>query len=62
MKRIVISMMAGLLMIAGCTKEAAPQFQENDYLVIKAECGTLTKTDMVKGESSWEAGDVITVV
>ena len=62
MKRIVISMMAGLLMIVGCTKEAEPQFQNNDYLVIKAECGTLTKTDMVKGESSWEAGDVITVV
>ena len=62
MKRIVISMMAGLLMIAGCTKEVAPQFQNDDYLVIKAECGTMTKTDMVQGESSWEAGDVITVV
>lgn len=62
MNKRILSTMAGLLVLAGCAKEAAPQLQNNDYLVIKAECGTMTKTDMVQGESSWEAGDVITVV
>ena len=56
--------MAGLLVIAGCAKDAAPELSPagSDFLVLKADCAGLTKTDMNEGNSTWEAGDVITVV
>lgn len=56
--------MAGLLVIAGCAKEAAPEHSpaDSDFLVLKADWADLTKTDMNEGNSTWEAGDKITVV
>ena len=56
--------MAGLLVIAGCAKETAPELSPagSDFLVLNAGMADLTKTDMNEGNSTWEAGDVITVV
>ena len=56
--------MAGLLVLAGCAKEAAPEHSpaDSDFLVLKADWADLTKTDMNEGNSTWEAGDKITVV
>ena len=56
--------MAGLLVIAGCAKETAPELSlaGSDFLVLKADVADLTKTDISEGNSTWEAGDVITVV
>ncbi len=56
--------MAGLLVIAGCAKEVAPEHSpaDSDFLVLKADWADLTKTDMNEGNSTWEAGDKITVV
>lgn len=64
MRNKIFSIMAGVLVIAGCAKETAPSNDagHSDYLVIKAECADLTKTDMNLGQSVWEEGDVITVV
>lgn len=63
MRKVLFSIMAGALAIAGCVKDvdqSAP-FQ-SDYLVIEAACAPATKTDMTQGQSAWEAGDKITVV
>ena len=56
--------MAGLLVVAGCAKETAPELSPagTDFLVLKADVADLTKTDISEGNSTWEAGDVITVV
>ena len=56
--------MAGLLVVAGCTKETAPELSPagSDFLVLKADVADLTRTDISEGNSTWEAGDVITVV
>ena len=50
--------------MAGCAKETAPELAPagSDFLVLKAGMADLTKTDMNEGNSTWEAGDVITVV
>lgn len=63
MRKVLFSIMADALAIAGCVKDvdqSAP-FQ-SDYLVIEAACAPATKTDMTQGQSAWEAGDKITVV
>ena len=62
MKNRIYSIMAGLLVVAGCAKEIQPQVAGSDYLVINAECSLQTKTDMSSGHTAWEAGDAITVV
>ena len=56
--------MAGLLVVAGCAKETATELSPagSDFLVLKADVADLTKTDISEGNSTWEAGDVITVV
>ena len=56
--------MAGLLVVAGCAKETAPELSPagSDFLVLKADVADVTKTDISEGNSTWEAGDVITVV
>ena len=56
--------MAGLLVVAGCAKETAPELSTagSDFLVLKADVADLTRTDISEGNSTWEAGDVITVV
>lgn len=56
--------MAGLLVMAGCAKETAPELSPagSDFLVLKADVADLTKTDISEGNSTWEVGDVITVV
>ena len=61
MKNRIFSVMAGLLVIAGCAKETAPEVS-SDFLVIKADCTAMTKTEISQGNSAWEAGDKITVV
>lgn len=64
MRNRIFSIMAGLLVIAGCAKEVAPELSpaDSDFLVLKADWADLTKTDMNEGNSTWEAGDKITVV
>ena len=64
MRNRIFSIMAGLLVIAGCAKEAAPEHSpsDSDFLVLNADWADLTKTDMNEGNSTWEAGDKITVV
>ena len=64
MRNRIFSIMAGLLVIAGCAKEVAPEYSpaDSDFLVLKADWADLTKTDMNEGNSTWEAGDKITVV
>ena len=56
--------MASLLVVAGCAKETAPELSPagSDFLILNAGMADLTKTDMNEGNSTWEAGDVITVV
>ena len=56
--------MAGLLVVAGCAKETAPELSTagSDFLVLKADVADLTRTDISEGNSTWEAGDIITVV
>ena len=61
MKNRIFSMVACLLGIAGCAKETASEVN-SDFLVIKADCAAMTRTDISQGNSSWEAGDKITVV
>ena len=61
MKSRIFSMMAGMLVIAGCAKETAPEVS-SEFLVIKADCAAMTKTEISQGNSAWEAGDKITVV
>ena len=61
MKSRIFSMMAGLLVLAGCAKEAVPEVS-SEFLVIKADCTAMTKTEISQGNSAWEAGDKITVV
>ena len=54
--------MACALAMVGCVKDldqSAPV--QSDYLVIEASCAA-TKTDISAGQSTWEAGDKITVV
>ena len=64
MRNRIFSIMAGLLVMAGCAKETAPELSPagSDFLVLKAGMADLTKTDMNEGNSAWEVGDVITVV
>jgi len=64
MRNRILSIMAGLLVIAGCAKETAPELSPSasDYLVLKADLADFTKTDINEGNSTWEAGDKITVV
>ena len=61
MKSRIFSMMAVLLVLAGCAKEAVPEVS-SEFLVIKADCTAMTKTEISQGNSAWEAGDKITVV
>ena len=55
MRNRIFSIMAGLLVIAGCAKEAAPEHSpaDSDFLVLKADWADLTKTDMNEGNSTW---------
>jgi hypothetical protein len=64
MRNRIFSIMAGLLVVAGCAKETAPELSPagSDFLVLKADVADLTRTDISEGNSTWEAGDVITVV
>ena len=64
MRNRIFSIMAGLLVVAGCAKETAPELSPagSDFLVLKADVADVTKTDISEGNSTWEAGDVITVV
>ena len=64
MRNRIFSIMAGLLVVAGCAKESAPEHSPagSDFLVLKAGMADLTKTDINEGNSTWEAGDIITVV
>ena len=61
MKSRIFSMMAVLLVLAGCAKEAVREVS-SEFLVIKADCAAMTKTEISQGNSAWEAGDKITVV
>lgn len=63
MRNRIFSIMAAALAFAGCAKETGLPIDagHSDYLVIKAECN-MTKTDINTGQSTWDAGDVITVV
>ena len=55
--------MVGVLAMAGCVKDMEqPAPVQSDYLVIEASCAPGTKTDINRGQSTWEAGDKITVV
>ena len=56
--------MAVLLVMAGCAKETTHELSPagSDFLVLNAGMADLTKTDIDEGNSTWEAGDVITVV
>lgn len=53
-----------ILFSAACSQELADvnAISQAKGLVIKADCSTVTKTDIVEGKSTWEAGDEITVV
>ena len=65
MRRFLISLMAIAAVAISCHKEIEPQEKPvptSDYLVIKAECTDVTKTDINAGKSSWEKGDIIEVV
>lgn len=64
MRNRILPILAGLLVMAGCADNIVPErnFDDSDFLVLKAECPTVTRTDMNEGNSTWEAGDVITVV
>ena len=64
MRNRIFSIVAGLFVVAGCAKETAPELAPagSGFLVLKAGMADLTKTDMNEGNSTWEAGDVITVV
>ena len=64
MRNRIFSVIASLLVVAGCAKETAPELSPagSDFLVLKADVADLTKTDISEGNSTWEAGDVITVV
>lgn len=64
MRNRILPILAGLLVFAGCADDIAPErtFDGSDFLVLKAECPAVTRTDMNEGNSTWEAGDVITVV
>lgn len=65
MRRFLISLMAIAAIAISCHKEIEPQEKPvptSDYLVIKAECTDVTKTDINAGKSSWEKGDIIEVV
>lgn len=68
MKKIIYmaAAMVAALTVSSCSKEFAGEINGGetgcDYLVIKASCPELTKTDISSGKTSWEAGDRITVV
>lgn len=64
MRNRILPILAGLLVLAGCADEIVPDrtSEDSDFLVLKAECPAVTRTDMNEGNSTWEAGDVITVV
>lgn len=65
MKKIFLSVLATAAVLAACTNEIEPQINPgstSDFLVISADCLSMTKTDMNEGQSTWEAGDKITVV
>lgn len=68
MKKVLYSILAASLLLAGCAKEnVAPKpsgdlIENASGLVITAVCEDGTKTDINNGKSIWEAGDRITVV
>ena len=64
MRNRILSVMAVLLVMAGCAKETTHELSPagSDFLVLNAGMADLTKTDIDEGNSTWEAGDVITVV
>ena len=65
MKRIFLSLLSIAALCIGCTEEMENQEKpapSSDYLVVKAECAPLTKTDINEGKSTWEKGDVIELV
>ena len=65
MKRL-LSVLAVAAIICGCAREIEPEGSTivpvSKYLVIKADCAPMTKTDINEGKSTWEAGDKITVL
>ena len=64
MRNRILPILAGLFVLAGCAQDIAPEktSDDSDFLVLKAECPAVTRTDMTEGNSTWEAGDKITVV
>ena len=63
--RMTVLFSALFISVLACSRtemdlpESAP---ESRYLVIQGNCGSVTKTDIVEGKSSWDKGDRITVV
>jgi len=66
MKRLLFSILAVAAILCGCAREIEPEGSTmvpvSKYLVIKADCTPMTKTDINEGKSTWEAGDKITVL
>ena len=62
MKKLILALISFAVLCIGCTKEMENQEKpapSSEYLVIKAECAPLTKTDINEGKSTWEKGDII---
>ena len=66
MKKILFSIIAAAAILCGCTREMEPEgstlVPSSKYLVISADCSPATKSDIVEGKTTWEAGDKITVL
>ena len=66
MKKILFSILAVAAIVCGCARELEPEYTGgtpvSEYLVISADCGAMTKSDINEGKSTWEEGDKITVL
>ena len=65
MKKYLISLLAIAVAAIGCNREIEPEKghgPSSEYLVIKAECSDITKSDINEGKSVWEQDDAIEVV
>ena len=62
MKKLLIALAAIATLCVGCKKEIdyeEPDVPQSEFLVVKAECDPITKTDYNEGETAWVKGDVI---